>query len=282
MNELGKINSTEVYSFTNKETIALSRTYEKMHYLSKNQFLLIDKSSPMQIVKLEGNKIITVHEFEEDQLYSSNSILQISLNKESALFVSPNNNMMKIVSLKSPYNSNKIEDKNQKTSNISEKEPVVIEKEVANLDPAPIDTLIAEIGKETAVPLPEIKDYFFKDLETLSKPPGITLALDELAFIWNPTKQDAGYHDLKYKATYNSKPQLTEKNINNQLVVNTTIDEKKIIENKIIYANDIPSLVLKNNLDTIPVYSDFEATFEIKDINQQDNPMRSLIKNLKI
>ena len=85
-----------------------------------------------------------------------------------------------------------------------------------------------------------------------------------------PYKTRCRYHDLKYKATYNSKPQLTEKNINNQLVVNTTIDEKKIIENKIIYANDIPSLVLKNNLDTIPVYSDFEATFEIKDINQQD------------
>ena len=53
-----KINSTEVYSFTNKETIALSRTYEKMHYLSKNQFLLIDKSSPMQIVKLEEIKLL--------------------------------------------------------------------------------------------------------------------------------------------------------------------------------------------------------------------------------
>ena len=277
VNELGKINSTEIYSFTNKEITTLSQPYEKIHYLSKNQFLLIDKSSPMKIIKLDGNKIVKVHEFEKDQLYSSNSMFQISLNKESALFVNSDNNTMKIVSLKPPYNSNKIDVKNQKISNIAEKEPVATEKEVVSLESIPADTLIAEIGKETTIPLPKIKDYFFKDLETLSKPEGITLALDELAFIWSPTKQEAGYHDLKYKATYNSKPQLTEKNINNQLVVNTTIDEKKITENKIIYANDIPSLVFKNSLDTIPVYSDFETTFEIKDINQKDKHTISIL-----
>ena len=284
--ELGQINNTEIYSFTNKETISLKQPYKNLYHLSKNQFLFIDKASPMKIIELQGNKAVTIHEFEQDELYNSNSIHQISQSKEIVFFTNSNNTQIKTVSLKPPYSLNTIVAKNQKIVEIAEKDPNLIKEEVPISVSASPDTLIAEIGKETKILIPKINDYFFKDLETLLKPEGIDLALDELAFIWVPTKQEAGYHDLKYKATYNSKPQLTEKNINNQLVVNTTIDEKKIIENKIIYANDIPTLVLKNSLDTIPVHSDFQANFEIKDINQKDKHIINILnqksKNLML